>query len=100
MNRKVFKSQDGSDKFVEVGILNTNNEVIFYKPLKGRMTCVSLYDTGFYTNGDYGEKSYRWLSEVKETEKEIITSVDGVNCSIGYIDHNNSVVFYDQYLEE
>lgn len=97
MTKKVFKSRDNTDEFVEVGILNSNNEVIFHKPLKDRMTHVSMYDICFYTNGDYGECSYRWLSEVKEV-KEITTTVDVLNCSLGYVDHNDSIVFYDQHL--
>ena len=96
MTKKVFKASDDSNEFIEVGLLNTNNEVIFHKPLKDRMTHVGLYCSSFYTRGDDDE--YHWLSEVKETRKEITTTVDGLNCSLGYIDHNDSIVFYDQYL--
>lgn len=97
MTKKVFKSRDGSSLWlVEVGILNANNEIIFHKPLRDRMTHISLYDICFYTKGESGE--CQWLSEVKETKKEITTTVDGLNCSLGYIDHTDNIVFYDQYL--
>jgi hypothetical protein len=34
----------------------------------------------------------------RKARKEIGVTVDGLTCAIGYIDKNDLVVFYDQYL--
>lgn len=102
MTKKVFKYSEENCVFVEVGLLTNTDEVVFHKPLRDRITHVGLYHPEFYTKDDDGE--YHWLgvdnklAEDRASEKEITTSVDGLNCSLGYIDHNDSIVFYDQYL--
>jgi len=99
--KKVFKINDNTGEGVEVGILDQKNEIVFHKPVKERMSHSSLYDICFYIKDDNGE--FLWLgaenkiAEDRALEREITITVDGLNCSIGYIDENDSVIFYDQY---
>ena len=100
--KKVFKINDNTGEGVEVGILNDKNEIVFHKPVKERMSRISLYDICFYIKDDDGE--FLWLGTENKTaedrtlEREITIISEGLNCSIGYIDENDLVVFYDQYL--
>lgn len=93
--RSVFKYNGSDSLFVEVGILTDSNEVIFHKPLRDRMTHLALYYSDFYIKKEDGR--YDRVLPIK-TRKEITTTVDGLRYSIGYIDHNDSIIFYDQYL--
>ena len=95
MTKKVFKYSDDNGKFVEVGVLTDSEEVIFHEPIRERMTCIALYYPDFYIQKEDGE--YGGVLPSK-TRREIITNIEGLNYAFGYIDHNDKVVFYDQYL--
>ena len=93
--KAVFKYSDDHGKFVEVGLLTDDEEVIFHKATRQRMTCIALYYLDFYIKKEDGE-----YDEVlpKKMREEITINVEGLRYTLGYIDYNDSIVFYDQYL--
>ena len=96
--KAVFKYSDDHGKFVEVGLLTDDEEVIYHVATRQRMTCIDLYYPDFYIKKEDGE--YDEVIPNKIREEEITINVDGLRYALGYIDYNDSVVFYDQYLQE
>ena len=93
--KAVFKYSDDHGKFVEVGLLTDDEEVIFHKATRQRMTCIALYYPDFYIKKEDGEYDGVLPKKMRE---EITINVEGLRYTLGYIDYNDSIVFYDQYL--
>jgi len=104
MTRKIFKFSDDRKNFLEIGMLTDDNEIIYHTPQPLKNTNISQYSPCFYIVNENGEYDLFTNNEnydvfyPKKVRKEITTNVEGLSCSIGYIDHKDSVVFYDQYL--
>lgn len=94
--KAVFKYSDDHGKFVEVGLLTDDEEVIFHKTTKQRKTRINLYCPDFYIKKE--DRGYDGVLPKKTREEEITINVEGLSYALGYIDYNDLIVFYDQYL--
>lgn len=96
MIKKVFKYSDSRNLFIEVGILNAKDEVLFHSPHpRYGLKNITFYLPDFFIKNEEGE--YKEITS-KTSRREITTDIEDLKYSLGYIDQNDSVVFYDQYL--
>lgn len=95
MIKKIFKYSDARKNFLEIGMLTNTNEVVYHKPQRLNTPHITQYSPSFYTLDKNGEYDVVYPNKVR---KEITTNVEGLSCAIAYIDSDDSIIFYDQYL--
>lgn len=90
---KVYKCRKGSrNKLVQVGVMNNEKHVILFEPSKEKLIQVNSYWSVWYTVDETGAfHSF----EPKNLINEVFTKKDGL---VGYLNSEDKVIYYDQYL--